>query len=167
MIWFSCVVLGVVGVAGLLELAVRLLQLKSLMKTPVTPAAKETCPQRPGLPPFVSVHIATYNEPPDLVITTLNALADSLYTDFEVVVVDNNTDDLALWAPVARAVSALGPRFRFLHVDRLQGAKAGALNVALSLSDLRTTHVAIVDADYQVDLRIPGGRCAVADRQRR
>ncbi len=43
-----------------------------------------------------------------------------------------------------------GPTFRFMHRDGVQGAKAGALNIALAKSRSDATHVVTVDADYQV-----------------
>ena len=99
---------------------------------------------------FVSVHLATHSEPPRLVIATLERLAALRGPAFEVVIVDNNTADPALWQPVAAAAARLGERFRFHHRDGVVGAKAGALNIALTLTDPRATHVAVVDADYQV-----------------
>jgi hypothetical protein len=39
---------------------------------------------------------------------------------------------------------------RFHHADAVEGAKAGALNLALALTDPRATHIAVVDADYWV-----------------
>ena len=101
--------------------------------------------------PFVSIHIPTYSEPPDLVVETLNALARLDYPSFEVIVVDNNTKDPALWRPVELHCLELGGRFRFFHLDALPGFKAGACNFALEQSDPRTDLVAIIDADYVVD----------------
>ena len=100
--------------------------------------------------PFVSVHVAIHDEPADMVIATLDALRRSVYPAFEVVVIDNNTADRAVWEPVAAHALALGPEVRFFHYDGVRGAKAGALNIALELADPRATYVAIVDADYQV-----------------
>lgn len=99
--------------------------------------------------PFVSVHLAIHDEPPALVVATLEALAAQDWPAFEVLVIDNNTPDPATWAPVAARVAALGPRFRFWAETGMRGAKAGALNLALARSDPRTVYVAIVDADYQ------------------
>ena len=90
-----------------------------------------------------------HDEPPALVIASLQALSGLRRAAFEVVVVDNNTPDEATWRPVQAACETLGPSFRFIHVDGLKGAKAGALNVAFAAVDARTTHVAVVDADYQ------------------
>ena len=104
----------------------------------------------PAARPFVSVHVAIHDEPADLVIATMEALARSDYPAFEVLVVDNNTPDPATWIPVSEHAETLGERFCFRHFDGVEGAKAGALNLALELSDPQTAYVAIVDADYQV-----------------
>ena len=104
----------------------------------------------PGLEPFVSIHVAIYNEPPLLVIKTLCSLAALDYSQFEVVVIDNNTEDPNVWRPIEAYVARLGVKFKFMHVMGVQGAKAGALNIALDSSDSRTKYVAVVDADYLV-----------------
>ncbi|MFC4669459.1 glycosyltransferase family 2 protein [Seohaeicola nanhaiensis] len=98
-----------------------------------------------------SVHIATHEEPPAMVVATLRSLAAQVRApQFEVIVLDNNTSDPSLWRPLEQACLDLGPHFRFLHVDGIKGAKAGALNIALKMTDPLATHVVIVDADYQV-----------------
>lgn len=98
-----------------------------------------------------SVHIATHEEPPEMVIETLRSLAEQVGAPgYEVIVLDNNTSDPALWVPVEEACRELGPRFRFHHVDGVEGAKAGALNIALQRTHGTASHVVIVDADYQV-----------------
>jgi cellulose synthase/poly-beta-1,6-N-acetylglucosamine synthase-like glycosyltransferase len=101
--------------------------------------------------PLISVHIPTYNEPPDMVIKTLDGLATLDYPSFEVVVVDNNTKDPAVWEPVAKYCKKLGPRFRFFHVDPLGGFKAGALNYALRETHQEAEIIAIIDSDYVVE----------------
>jgi cellulose synthase/poly-beta-1,6-N-acetylglucosamine synthase-like glycosyltransferase len=101
--------------------------------------------------PFVSIHIPTYSEPPELVIETLDALARLDYPSYEVIVVDNNTKDSSLWRPVQEHCARLGSRFRFFHVDPLSGFKSGACNFALRETDARAEIIGIVDADYLVD----------------
>ncbi len=101
--------------------------------------------------PFVSIHVPAYNEPPALLIETLNALARLDYPRFEVIVVDNNTPDTAIWEPVRAWCGRLGERFRFFHVAPLAGYKAGALNLALRETDPRAAVIAVLDADYVVD----------------
>ena len=98
--------------------------------------------------PKVSFHVPCYAEPPNVVCETLNALSRMQYPNFEVIVVDNNTKDPSLWKPLEQHCAALGERFRFFHVDPLSGAKAGALNFALTQTDPATEIVANIDADY-------------------
>ena len=50
--------------------------------------------------PKVSLHLAICNEPPAMVIQTLDSLAALDYPNFEVIVIDNNTKDPAVWRPV-------------------------------------------------------------------
>jgi exo-beta-1,3-glucanase (GH17 family)/cellulose synthase/poly-beta-1,6-N-acetylglucosamine synthase-like glycosyltransferase len=101
--------------------------------------------------PKVSIHVATYNEPPAMVIETLNALARLDYPDYEVLLIDNNTRDPALWQPVEAHCAQLGAQFRFFHIDRLAGYKAGALNFALRHTAQDAQIVAVVDSDYTVN----------------
>ena len=111
-------------------------------------------------PHRVSIHVPTYNEPPHMVIETLNALSRLDYEDYEVIVLDNNTPDPEVWRPVeahCRALDATasdsnskGPHFRFFHFDQIKGFKAGALNRALALTDPAATHIGVIDSDYQV-----------------
>jgi len=100
--------------------------------------------------PKVSLHVPVCSEPPELVMATLDALAGLQYEDYEVLVIDNNTGDPALWRPVQKHCEALGQRFRFFHVDRLPGAKAGALNFALRFTAPDAELIGIVDSDYKV-----------------
>jgi exo-beta-1,3-glucanase (GH17 family)/cellulose synthase/poly-beta-1,6-N-acetylglucosamine synthase-like glycosyltransferase len=100
--------------------------------------------------PKVSVQVPAYNEPPDMLIETLNALARLDYPDYEVLVIDNNTKDEAVWRPVEAHCAKLGPRFRFFHVAPLAGFKAGALNFALRNTAPDAAIIAVIDSDYCV-----------------
>jgi exo-beta-1,3-glucanase (GH17 family)/cellulose synthase/poly-beta-1,6-N-acetylglucosamine synthase-like glycosyltransferase len=100
--------------------------------------------------PKVSVHVPAYNEPPDMLIETLDALARLDYPDFEVLVIDNNTKDEAVWRPVEAHCAQLGARFRFFHVAPLAGFKAGALNYALRHTASDAEIIAVIDSDYCV-----------------
>jgi len=102
--------------------------------------------------PRVSVHVPCHAEPPQIVIGTLDRLARLDYPDFEVLVIDNNTMDPELWRPVKAYCERLGERFRFLHVEGIADAKAGALNRALRYTCPRAELIAVVDADYYVRL---------------
>lgn len=104
----------------------------------------------PGYAPKVSLHVPIHREPPDVVIETLDAISRLEYPDFEVLVIDNNTDDESLWRPVEAHCRRLGPRFRFFHLLPWPGFKSGALNFALGETAPDAEIVGIVDADYQV-----------------
>lgn len=110
---------------------------------------RETAPAPAGYSPFVSIHVPTHNEPPELVIETLDALGRLDYGDHEVIVLDNNTDDVTLWQPVEQRCAELG--FRFVHLENWPGYKAGALNHGLEIADPRTEIIAVVDADFIVE----------------
>lgn len=102
-----------------------------------------------GAQPFVSLHVPTHNEPPEMVIATLQQLLRQRYANYEILVIDNNTTDPALWRPV-EAFCAGHDRIRFLHVENLEGFKSGALNLTLRYTDPRAEVIGIIDADYLV-----------------
>ena len=104
----------------------------------------------PEKQPFVSIHLACYNEPAEMVQVTLDSLAALDYANFEVLVIDNNTKDPAVWGPVKTYCEKLGSRFRFFHLDPWPGFKAGALNFGLQETDAETEVIAVIDADYVV-----------------
>jgi len=101
--------------------------------------------------PKVSIHVPAFNEPAAMLIATLDALSRLDYQNFEVLVIDNNTHDASVWQPVMEHCAELGPRFKFFHIDPLQGFKAGALNHALQHTAVDADIVAVIDSDYQVD----------------
>ena len=101
--------------------------------------------------PMVSIHLPAYNEPPDMLIETLDALTRLDYPNFEVLVIDNNTKDPAVWEPVEAYCRTLGERFRFFHVAPLAGFKSGALNFALRHTSPQAEIIAVIDSDYQVN----------------
>ncbi|HVV28346.1 MAG TPA: glycosyltransferase [Rhizomicrobium sp.] len=110
----------------------------------------------PETSPRVSIHVPTYNEPPQMVIETLDALSRLDYDNFEVILLDNNTSDPKVWRPVeahCRLLNAQSPvqRFRFFHFEQMKGFKGGALNRALALTDPKAVYVAVIDSDYQVE----------------
>jgi cellulose synthase/poly-beta-1,6-N-acetylglucosamine synthase-like glycosyltransferase len=95
-----------------------------------------------GYKPFVSVHVAAYNE--KRVIERLLTSLDQLdYPAYEVVVVDDSNDEsvqiLQRWTD--------RPKFKILHRTSRAGFKGGALNEALKLMDPRTEYVVVFDAD--------------------
>jgi exo-beta-1,3-glucanase (GH17 family)/cellulose synthase/poly-beta-1,6-N-acetylglucosamine synthase-like glycosyltransferase len=105
---------------------------------------------RDGFSPKVSVHIPAYREPPEMLKATLDALARLDYSNFECVVVINNTPDPALWRPIEEHCRALGERFKFIRDENVVGFKAGALRLALSRTASDAEIIAVIDADYVV-----------------
>src|SRR5689334_11570036 len=108
--------------------------------------------------PFVSLHVPAHNEPPEMVKETLRSLLRLDYPRFEIVVIDDNTDDEALWRPVEEWCAR--HRVKFAHLENWPGYKSGALNYALRrMTDERAELIGVVDSDYQLE---PGflRRCA-------
>ncbi len=99
---------------------------------------------------FVSIHLACYNEPPDMVIATIESLRHLTYSRYEVIVVDNNTKDEAKWKPIEAYMATLPAHFHFYHLPSWPGFKAGALNFALEKTHPDAQVVGVVDADYVV-----------------
>ncbi|MDD5754586.1 MAG: glycosyltransferase, partial [Methylococcales bacterium] len=98
--------------------------------------------------PKVSLHLPIHNEPPLMVRKTLEALAKVDYPNFEVLVMDNNTKDDAIWMPVKEDCERLGERFRFFHLENWPGYKAGAINHALEQTAADAEIIALIDSDY-------------------
>ena len=95
----------------------------------------------------MSIHIPAYNEPPELLIETIKAVERIDYPNFEIVVIDNNTKDPAIWGPVEEYCRGR-ERVKFVHVAPWPGYKAGACNLALRrYTDPRAEIIGLVDAD--------------------
>jgi cellulose synthase/poly-beta-1,6-N-acetylglucosamine synthase-like glycosyltransferase len=100
--------------------------------------------------PFVSLHVPAHNEPPDMVIDTLRYLFRLDYPRYEVILIDDNTDDERLWRPVEQWCAGHG--VKFAHLQDWPGYKSGALNYALrELTDDRAEVIGVVDSDYQIE----------------
>ncbi len=106
------------------------------------PGGDRNGPPQLGHEPFVSIHIATYNEK-RVIGRLLEACARMNYSNYEVILVDDSTDGsmevLEPWKQVKR--------FKIIHRDTRDGYKGGALTYALRAMDPRTEYVAIFDAD--------------------
>jgi cellulose synthase/poly-beta-1,6-N-acetylglucosamine synthase-like glycosyltransferase len=100
--------------------------------------------------PFVCLQVPCYNEPPDMVIETLESLRSIDYPRFEIQVLDDNTDDETLWRPVE--AWCRDHDVKFVHLSDWPGYKSGALNYALEhLVDDSCDLIGVVDSDYQID----------------
>jgi len=99
--------------------------------------------------PFVSIHVPAYKEQPHVLIETLDALSLINYTNYEVLVVINNTPEEFYWKPIEEHCKKLGEKFVFLNIT-CKGFKAGALNEALKYTNEKAEILAVIDADYIV-----------------
>jgi len=124
----------------------------------ITPATPLSMPDSEL--PMVSLHVPAHNEPPDMVIDTLRSLLRLDYPRYEIILIDDNTDDESLWRPVEAWCGRHG--VKFAHLDNWPGYKSGALNYALrQLTSPDAEIIGVVDSDYQIE---PGflRRCAPA-----
>jgi Glycosyltransferase like family 2 len=124
----------------------------------ITPTTRLSVPD--GELPMVSLHVPAHNEPPDMVIETLRSLLRLDYPRYEVILIDDNTEDEDLWRPVEAWCARHG--VKFAHLDNWPGYKSGALNYALRrMTSPDAEVIGVVDSDYQIK---PGflRRCAPA-----
>lgn len=109
----------------------------------------------------LSFQMMTRAEPADLVIATIKSLLAVKSAGDEILIIDNNNTETALYEPLARFCAGLDRQLNvhFYHVDSVVGFKAGALNLALGLMDPKCTHLVVVDSDYQA---LPQARTSIA-----
>src|SRR5713226_4587310 len=100
--------------------------------------------------PKVSIHVPAYYEPPEMLKQTLDAVAKLDYPNFECVVIINNTPDPEFWQPIQDHCRTLGERFKFIHAEKVQGFKAGALRIAMDRTAADAEIIGVIDADYVV-----------------
>lgn len=105
----------------------------------------------PSFAPKVSIHLPICNEPPEMVAETLQGLKRLDYPNLEVLVISNNCNNPAVWQPIQRLCGELGDRFRFFHLEKVEGFKAGALNFALRNTAPDAEIIGVIDSDYVVD----------------
>lgn len=73
-----------------------------------------------GPEPFVSIHIPSYNEEPEMLIRTIEHVLRLNYTNYELIIIENNTADESVWKPVEAFVNNLGKsHIRFYHFNKL------------------------------------------------
>jgi cellulose synthase/poly-beta-1,6-N-acetylglucosamine synthase-like glycosyltransferase len=145
-LWLLEVCAAVLGCAYLWELcdALGREQWRRRVRAPSAPATDGSAR------PFVSLHVPAHNEPPDMVIQTLETLTGIDYPNFEVVCIDDNSDDDGLWRPLQEWCGDHG--VTFVHLRDWPGYKSGALNYALQhLIDPRAELIGVVDSDYQLE----------------
>ncbi|WP_110968263.1 glycosyltransferase [Pseudomonas huaxiensis] len=151
--WFSLTVGFLLALGALGVFIVLLTEAHELAETVWNKRRREFLPVHSdeAYRPKVSVHVPCYNEPPEMVKQTLDALAALDYPDYEVLIIDNNTKDPAVWEPIKAHCELLGERFKFFHVSPLAGFKGGALNYLIPHTAKDAEVIAVIDSDYCVD----------------
>ena len=155
------IVLWVVQLASLLltlSFAFEILDVLGRRRFPARDAAAAA--PEPERWPAVCIQIPAYNEPPELLAETIEAVMRQDYPGrWMVQVVDNNTPDEATWRPIEELCRSLGDRVEFMHLADWPGYKSGALNEATHRLPDWVEVIAVVDADYLVS---PGFLTATA-----
>ncbi|MDF2809133.1 MAG: glycosyl transferase family 2 [Microvirga sp.] len=111
---------------------------------------KDTHAGLPARTPKVSIHIPAYKEPPEMLKQTLDSVARLNWPNLECIVIINNTPDPAFWEPIEAHCAALGDRFKFLNLPKIEGFKAGALRIAMQHTAPDAEIIGVIDADYVV-----------------
>jgi exo-beta-1,3-glucanase (GH17 family)/cellulose synthase/poly-beta-1,6-N-acetylglucosamine synthase-like glycosyltransferase len=135
------IVIALARINELAEIAFGRKPLRLIAAPPLAPSAAT---------PKVSIHIPAYREPPDMLIQTLDAVARLDYSNFECIVLINNTPEPELWQPIEQHCRALGERFKFFNAENLAGFKAGALRLGLTHTAPDAEIIGVIDADYVV-----------------
>ncbi len=97
-----------------------------------------------GYSPFVSIILPTYNEP-KVINRLLSACVSIDYTNYEIIVADDSTDEETL---LKLRKWQKNPKIKIIHRDTRKGYKAGAINNALKYIHPLTEYILIFDADY-------------------
>lgn len=97
---------------------------------------------------LVSIHLAICNEPLPLLKRTIAAVLNQSYPNYELIVISNNYTDRELVGSIEQFLKNTGPKIKFIHKDYIEGYKAGALNLSLSLADPTTDYIFTLDSDY-------------------
>ena len=108
----------------------------------------------------LSFQLMTRAEPIEMVIASIQSLLAIKAIDDEILIIDNNHTNTALYMPLERFCAGLDKALnvRFYHVDAVAGFKAGALNLALELMNPDCNYVVVVDSDYQA---LPQARTSI------
>ena len=146
LLWLLELLAAVLGCAYLWELCDTLGRASWVRRV----GTQELAEMPDGPYPSVCLQVPCYNEPPDMVIQTLESLRSLDYPSYEIQVLDDNTDDEALWRPVEAWCKEHD--VKFVHLSDWPGYKSGALNYALqNMVESSCELIGVVDSDYQID----------------
>ena len=161
LLWLLELVAAVLGCAYLWELCDTLGRASWVRRV----GTQELAEMPDGPYPSVCLQVPCYNEPPDMVIQRLESLRLLDYPNYEIQVLDDNTNDEALWRPVEAWCKEHD--VKFVHLSDWPGYKSGALNYALqNMVESSCELIGVVDSDYQIDPQFLR-RCAPCSATRR
>ena len=101
-------------------------------------------------PPFISINIPICDESPQIVIPVIESSLNQTYSNFEIIVFDNNSSQEANWKPV-QEFCASHNKVKLFHQKKLKRFKAAALDFCRNKSHLSLQYVFTDDADYMLD----------------
>lgn len=134
-------------IVAIIVVAHTLLKLSAIFR----PWSKTYSHSNPKYKPFVSIHVACKNEPAEIVIKTIEAIRKLKYKNFEVIVINNNNTDEANYSKIQKYIESCEKNFKFIHIDKMSGFKAGALNfLNENIMSKRSEIEIVVDSDYIV-----------------
>lgn len=93
--------------------------------------------------PFVSLHLAFYNEE-NVADRVVQACLNQDYTRYEIVIADDSNDQ----TPMILAKYNNNPKIKIVRRDNRDGFKGGALKVAIEKTDPRAEYIITFDADF-------------------
>lgn len=100
---------------------------------------------------FVSVHIPSANERLDLLQKTLTSVLTQTFKNFEIVFVNNGNQTAEYEAELRKlCASCNDARLKYIYFENPKKNKGAVLQHALLNTDPKTTHVFVLDADYQL-----------------
>jgi glycosyltransferase involved in cell wall biosynthesis len=97
----------------------------------------------PALQPFISVHLAFYNEE-NVAERCIEACLAQDYKQYEIIIADDSNDS----TPQILAKYAHHPKIKIVHRENREGFKGGALKEAIKHTDKRAKFINIYDADF-------------------
>jgi glycosyltransferase involved in cell wall biosynthesis len=136
LLWLGIVILFVYGIAGL-DMAIGNRSVRSLRDTPIDLMSN---------PPRVSVVIAARNESRNI-RESLQSILRLDYPDFELIVVDDRSEDDT--GAILDSIAVVDPRLRVIHVSELPHGWLGK-NHALWLGSLRATGDLLLFSDADI-----------------
>lgn len=100
---------------------------------------------------FVSIHIPSAAEDVSMLRNTILSCLAQTYKNFEIILINNGAQTSEYTKKVVDMCNGLNDdRLRYVYFNNIHKNKGAALDYACKNMNSRTTHVFILDADYQI-----------------